>query len=138
MAAPRVFSLAMATRALPLVRSIAADLVRTRAERDALFEQLTHADLVERSGEPAGLFQRIGRLHEAEAELTRELAALGIRVVDPRVGRVVFPARLEGLPGLLFWRLGQEQIEEWRPIHAGPGLPSAQQQIGRASCRERV
>ena len=52
-----------------------------------------------------------------------ELGVLGVRVRHPGEGRIDFPARRNGRPVVLCWKVGQCRVGWWREsnaIHAEP------------------
>lgn len=110
------FSLIEANRALPLVKRIAVDLVRTHTEARALHSQL------------ARKLDRAVRL-EIEARLDRvvttlqsyvdELTDIGVDLKDYQLGLVDFISFHQGRDVCLCWKLGEEQITHWHELDEG-------------------
>lgn len=61
---------------------------------------------------------------DALATLRRELESLsdrGIILRDPETGLIDFPARRDGQPVFLCWRLGEDRVEFWHGPESGFG-----------------
>lgn len=115
----RVFTLAEAERALPLVRRITTDIVneyqklaRTLALRQEQIQRGQHsaADASE---------QRARASADRLNELIDELHAVGCELKDWETGLVDFYAERDGELVYLCWRLGEEHIAFWHALHAG-------------------
>lgn len=110
------FTLMDANRALPLVKRIAADIVRTHSEARALHSQL------------ARKLDRNLRL-EIEAQLDRvvttlqsyvdELTDIGVDLKDYQLGLVDFISFHQGREVCLCWKLGEERITHWHELDEG-------------------
>jgi hypothetical protein len=139
-AARTCFTVAEANRALPLIRSIAVDVVTEFARmREASRER--RALEVEASVEsPAGSASSAGatastsshisspsaraRLDELKAEVNersaridgyiRELEELGVDVKDLESGQVEFPSERHARPIWLCWQVGETAVSQWR------------------------
>jgi hypothetical protein len=112
----RRFTLEQANRALPLVRRIVTDIVRTHAAaagyREAL-ERLTAArEVTATQGDLDRAIDRLG-------ELIDELSDVGVELKDYENGLVDFVGRHEGRDVYLCWKLGEERITHWHEITAG-------------------
>lgn len=111
-----------ANRALPLVRRIADDLVRTYGEWRAMLERfevvssgtdaLTHPE-----AEP---LQK--RIQQAAADIQGfidELDALGVECKSLDTGLFDFPAERDGRVVYLCWRHGERAVTHWHELDAG-------------------
>lgn len=111
------------------MREAAQELVDARARMREL--ERTHATLTGAVGGNGGgyvagdLGALRARLAAVAAELTaclERLRELGVQVKDPDVGLVDFPARRDGAPVLLCWRLGEEEVAYWHdPVEGFAG-----------------
>jgi|CXWL01.1.fsa_nt_gi hypothetical protein len=115
----RIFTLEHASRTLPLVKRIIADIVRQYKKVCAL-EEKCHMRRPNVSAEEQETLRRsytieLGRLRE----LAQELSAVGCELKDWRSGLVDFRAMHEGREVELCWRLGEEKIEYWHEISNG-------------------
>jgi hypothetical protein len=118
-AQPRIFTLAEANRALPLVRRIVTDII---ANYRVLARLLESRRLREQSGDTAGA---AAIDEEAQAgvaqlnELIDELQTIGCELKDWEAGLVDFRALHDGEQVYLCWRLGEDRIRYWHGLHAG-------------------
>jgi hypothetical protein len=113
----RRFSLAQATKSLPLVGRVVADIVRMHTEL---------RDLQEKAADVAGNAKLVS---QAERELDAlvgklngyigELTDIGCELKDPQTGLVDFIGRHQGRDVHLCWKLGEETIGFWHEISAG-------------------
>lgn len=109
------FTLPQACKMLPLVKSIAAELIERRADRDQATKLKRH---LEESCSPEGLE---GAIHELanqieghDAALTKarlELEALGLTVLRMSPLTIHFPGRAELKSVVFCWMEGDESIE---------------------------
>jgi hypothetical protein len=122
----RLFTPAEANSALPEVRDAAERMVALRARLREL--EQTQGHLVTAIGGNGGGYVA-GDLNAAQSEfqaLARAVAAcverldeLGVLVKDPDTGLVDFPARREGEPVLLCWRVGEDEVAYWHDLVEG-------------------
>ena len=102
---PRLFTPVTARRALEDLRESAETMCRLFRAAEGRRPALVQPDgPVDR-----GYFRLV-------EQLTRVLARLdqaGVRVKDPRVGLLDFPARRAGRAVLLCWQVGESAIEHW-------------------------
>jgi hypothetical protein len=117
--APLPLDLHTALQMIPLVRSIVADIVGTRRRLGSLSPEQEVLDRNRRALDWSNR-QRRYRLQEertqAESDLKRaerELAALGLSLVDAEGGRVDFPTKINGRPAAFSWQLGEDALEFW-------------------------
>jgi hypothetical protein len=113
---PRRFTLEQANRALPLVKRIVGDIVRTHSLASG------YRDAVETSREPASV---MAAQRELDASIDRleqlvdELSGVGVELKDYESGLVDFVARHDGRDVYLCWKLGEERITHWHEVDAG-------------------
>lgn len=112
-----------ATRALPLLRRIADDLVRAYAEwRDlvAKFELANIATTPEAPDAEALRLQREVQRAAADVEaFMQELAELGVECKSLETGLFDFPSERDGRPVYLCWQRGERTVAHWHEIDAG-------------------
>jgi hypothetical protein len=112
----RRFTLAQANSALPLVRRIVGDIVRTHGMVLKL-----QAD-IERAGnakEQATVQTRLDESVNRLEDYVDELSEVGCELKDYQVGLIDFTGRHESRDVYLCWKLGEEQISYWHEISAG-------------------
>ena len=110
----RRFSLEQANSALPLVRRIVADIVRTHGQAVGCQQEL------ERAGKNLGEAQ--ARLETAMNKLedfVDELTEVGCELKDYQTGLIDFIGRHQGRDVCLCWRLGEDHIGYWHELDAG-------------------
>jgi hypothetical protein len=107
-----------ARAALPLVQRIVQDVVETYRD---LENEVAGADITLR-GLRVSLSPR-GRIRHEPSETQRlleayidELHSLGIEVLDPKQGLVVFHSERKDAPVYLCWTLGQATVTHWYGI----------------------
>jgi hypothetical protein len=112
----KVFTIGEANRALPLVRRIVADVVRTHEEATVL-----HARLEERL--PGAVRDNVQDALEKAvdklADLVDELRAIGCELKDYRLGLIDFLARHGGREICLCWKHGEMAVDYWHELHDG-------------------
>lgn len=117
-------------RRLPLVRAIAADIVRLhrdlsdRRERLAAIRKLPGGKRREGSVYSEELEQverEVGRDEETLKSFVAELEALGGLLRDADAGRVEFGGRLEDKTVFFGWQAGDEDLSYWRPADSDEG-----------------
>ena len=112
----RRFSLEQANRALPLVRRIVTDIVRTHATATTYREALDNTS----GAREINLVQKeLDLLVDRLAELVEELGDVGVELKDYESGLVDFVGRHEGRDVYLCWKLGEERITHWHEMSAG-------------------
>ena len=120
---PSHFTVEQANRMLPLVRRIAADIVRDyRCWQDAVaaFEFASTASTASAPDPHALRLQREAQRLAADIEgYVRELAALGLECKALDLGLIDFPGEVEGAPAFLCWKLGEPAVEWWHRRDAG-------------------
>lgn len=134
-----MLDLPTARQMLPLVRSIATDIVATHhrlaelaVEQEALDDNRRVLDWTNRQRRYA-VHEELAQTEKHLAGAVSELSALGLTLVDPRIGQVDFPTRINGRLAAFTWRLGEDGVSHWRytgeesrrPIPADwqPGAP---------------
>jgi hypothetical protein len=112
-----------ATSALPLLRRIADDLVRTYAEwRDLVgrFELASVTAVPGRANAEAERLQKEVLRAATEIEgFMQELAELGVECKSPETGLFDFPSEREGRPVYLCWMRGEHTVSHWHDLEAG-------------------
>jgi hypothetical protein len=116
---PCLFTLQHANRTLPLVRRIAADIVKQH-KRVCAFEERCHAPRAGCSDDHLEeLRVQYGVALDKLRQLADELAAIGCTLGDSRRGIVDFRTLHQGREVELCWRLGEGAIEYWHELDAG-------------------
>lgn len=110
------FSLIEAHRALPLVKRIAEDVVRTHTQARAL-----HAQLARKLSRPTRLDIecQLDRVVTTLQAYVDELSDLGVDLKDYQLGLVDFITLHQGREVCLCWKLGEEQITHWHELEEG-------------------
>ena len=106
----RRFTLAHANSALPLVRRIVADIVRTSTQA-ATLQQAQAAQQPPQSQ----LDSAMTRLEDYIDELTE----IGCELKDMQLGLIDFIGRHQGRDVYLCWKLGEERITHWHELDSG-------------------
>ncbi len=115
----KLFTLAEAQRALPLVKRVAADIQTTQALRLKIHAELS-AGLSDLSPGRQNILQGdFDRATDRLEKLIDELAAIGVELKDPRRALLDFPALHEGRVVLLCWKADEDTITHWHEIEAG-------------------
>ena len=110
------FSLIEANRTLPLVRRIAADVVRTQADARVLHKQLTRKlSRADRQALSVELDTVVNRLQGFVEELTD----VGVELKDYQSGLLDFVSIHQGREVYLCWKLGEDRIAHWHELDAG-------------------
>jgi hypothetical protein len=109
------FKLAEANRALPLVRRVVSDIVKTHEQMTDLQSQLEAA----KHKDQAPLQTRIDATMEHLQSYVDELHDIGCDLKDYQMGLVDFIGRHRGHDVCLCWKLGEETIAHWHEIQTG-------------------
>ncbi|HYO08623.1 MAG TPA: DUF2203 domain-containing protein [Tepidisphaeraceae bacterium] len=112
----RKFSLEQANRALPLVKRIVADIVRTHALASSYREALERTSGTK---ETAAVQRELDGSIDRLQDLVDELSDVGVELKDYETGLVDFVGRHDGRDVYLCWKLGEERITHWHEINAG-------------------
>ena len=116
------FTVEQANRTLPLVRRIVEDIVIGYRRWEMRIDEFEVASVNSRADAPdarAELLEEEAQALAMEiAGYERELAELGVRCIDHRVGLIDFPAVIDGRPVDLCWRLGEPAVAYWHEIGA--------------------
>ena len=115
----RLFSPDEATRALPLVQRIVADVA---AQAKALSELEVAAREADIRGDGETLEALAGNrddVMDRVRELSDELEQVGCYLKDVHTGLVDFPALHEGRVVYLCWRVGEPSVAYWHEVDAG-------------------
>jgi hypothetical protein len=111
----KYFTPAEATKALPLVRAIVADiaaLATAMSERHGRMQDLTGPAREE-------VEDQIEKDQDRMQELVDELSGLGVELKDFFTGLVDFPCWQGGREIYLCWKLGEPEIAHWHEVSAG-------------------
>lgn len=117
------FTVEQANRALPLVRRIVEDIVTEYRRWLVRIDEFEAVNVNRGAGDADDRAEQLAA--EAQALATEiagyeaELAAIGVRCKDHRVGLVDFPGMIDGRPVDLCWRLGEPAVAYWHEIGAG-------------------
>jgi hypothetical protein len=112
----RRFTLAQANSALPLVRRIVGDIVKTHGLVLRLQAEMDRAGGAgEQAATQTRLDESVGRLEDFVDELTE----VGCELKDYQVGLIDFVGRHQSKDVYLCWKLGEEQIGYWHELNAG-------------------
>src|ERR1041385_9081904 len=111
----RKFTLEQANKALPLVKRIVADIVRTHGQAVAVKQSLDQALAREKAALQNQLDDAVDRL----SALVDELGEVGVELKDYESGLVDFVGRHEGRDVYLCWKLGEEKVLFWHELGAG-------------------
>ena len=109
------FTLEEANSALPLVKRIAADVVKTHQQVFNLRSEVASAGTKDQAAKESQYNRAVERFQGYVAELK----AIGCELKDPKLGLVDFLSRFQGRDIYLCWKLGEEQIDFWHEISAG-------------------
>jgi hypothetical protein len=112
----RRFTLAQANSALPLVRRIVGDIVKTRGLVERLQAEMEQAPGArEQAATQTRLDESVTRLED----YMEELADIGCELKDVQLGLIDFVGRHQSRDVYLCWKLGEEKIGYWHEINAG-------------------
>jgi hypothetical protein len=115
----KFFTLAEASRALPLVKRIASDIQTVQAARLKIHAELsatlTHAAPARQTALQGDFDRATCRLEQ----LIEELIAIGVELKDPSRALLDFPTHHEGREVLLCWKAGEDAITHWHEPEAG-------------------
>ena len=122
----KLFTVEEANAALPLVRSITADLVQLSREVIERRERLALLS-AGRTGNSADLYSE--ELTQIEEELEKdsaqlqeyieELRALGVEPKSGPEGLIDFPSMMDDRLVFLCWKLGEPELMFWHELEAG-------------------
>jgi hypothetical protein len=119
----RLFTVAEATRTLPLVSRIVEDLVRDHTrweEKVREFELATVGSSPEKPDVIAELLQVEAQRLAADIEgYIAELNDLGVICKGMGTGLVDFRGRLDGRDVFYCWKLGEPTVQYWHEVNAG-------------------
>lgn len=112
----RRFTLAQANSALPLVRRIVGDIVRTHGTVLKLQADIERAaDAKDQAAVQTRLDESVTKLED----YVDELSEVGCELKDYQVGLIDFVGRHESRDVYLCWKLGEERVAHWHEISAG-------------------
>lgn len=112
----RRFTIAQANSALPLVRRIVGDIVKTHGLVLRLQAEMERAPGArEQAATQSKLDESVTRLED----FVDELSEVGCELKDYQVGLIDFVGKHQARDVHLCWKLGEEQIGYWHEINAG-------------------
>lgn len=121
--AATLWTVERANRALPLVRRIVADLVRSYAEWAEFVERFelasTRSSAHRQDPEAEQLQHEVQRAAAEIDGFVQELSELGVECKSMETGLVDFPAEREGRVVYLCWRHGESRVEHWHEVEGG-------------------
>ena len=109
------FTLQEANRALPLVRRVTADIVRSHEEITHYQKQLENASLDKHDQ----IQEQIQKLLVQLQDYVDELTDIGCELKDFRLGLVDFIGHHADRDIYLCWKHGEETIEYWHELNTG-------------------
>jgi hypothetical protein len=122
----KTFTIQQANATLPLVRAIAADIVRLSRDIVDRRERLDHLN-ARRQADSRDLYSE--ELSQMEEELQKdthrlrdfaeELRQLGVELKSAPDGLVDFPSMMDGRIVYLCWKHGESEVLFWHEIDAG-------------------
>ena len=110
------FTLIEANRTLPLVKRIAADIVRTHTEARGLHSQL--ARKLDRALR-LEIEEQLDRVVNKLQSYVDELTDIGVDLKDYQLGLVDFISTHKDREVCLCWKLGEERITHWHELDGG-------------------
>ncbi len=117
------FTPCSATKMLPLVRRIVADIVQLSDSIDAQRAQLSEIDKLAATIDQPNYREELSDIRGSLASDERrlevcfsELAALGLEAHQPFDGSIDFPAMLNRRQVHLCWRPEDERVEHWHEV----------------------
>ncbi len=111
-----------ANRALPLVRRIADDLVRTYAQWRTLvakFEVVSIGVTLAATAEAERLQREVQRAASDIEDFVQELTELGVECKSIESGLFDFPCERDGRIVYLCWLHGERAVEHWHEVDGG-------------------
>lgn len=121
---PRLFTVESASRTLPLVSAIVADLAplwREVTSKRARLQHLIEIRDVEQgnpySDELEEMRERVAKDAQRVDEYVEELRQLGVEFKGPH-DHVGFPSMLDGRLVYLSWQLGETEVTHWMELDA--------------------
>ena len=121
----KLFSIEQAEKALPLVRRIVADVVKSFDEREMrlLERKKLPSRLTPGSDAEARSFKLTQEIEHFEDEVRRfheELQQIGVELKDVRMGLIDFFSRYEDRVVHLCWKLDEgDTLAWWHDLHSG-------------------
>jgi hypothetical protein len=120
----RRFTLEQANRALPLVRRVVADLVRTHAAVVKLQRDLERGPGGGKDGKnakevPPAQQQQLDAAMNRLEDFEEELSEIGCELKDYQLGLIDFVGRHQGRDVCLCWKLGEDKVAYFHEQDAG-------------------
>jgi hypothetical protein len=125
----KLFTVAEANAALPLVRAVVRDIVQLSESIGDRRVRLDHLKARHRRAGRADIPAYAEELAQAESELARdieqlrhyvqELEQLGVELKSAPEGLVDFPCKMDGRLVYLCWKYGEPEVMFWHELEAG-------------------
>jgi hypothetical protein len=115
----KLFSPDEATRALPLVTRIVADVAGQAKALNELEIAAREADIRGDGETLEALAKRRDNVMDRVRELSDELEQIGCILKDVHAGLVDFPTLHEGRVVYLCWRVGERSVDHWHEADVG-------------------
>jgi hypothetical protein len=112
----RRFTLEQANSALPLVKRIVADIVKTHGLASGFRQTLERTSATK---ETAIVQKQLDGAIDRLEQLVDELCDVGVELKDYETGLVDFVGKHEGRDVYLCWKLGEEKITHWHELNTG-------------------
>jgi hypothetical protein len=117
--APVAVDLRMARQMLPLIRSIVSEIVGTKRHLGLLSQEQERLDKQRRQLEWKDRNRRysigdeVVQVEQDYSSAIKELESLGLKLVDPDLGEVEIPTRINGRQAAFSWKLGEDAVAFW-------------------------
>jgi hypothetical protein len=112
----RRFTLSQANRALPLVKRVVRDIVRTHDDAIALQAQV---ESMHDGKESATIQTQLESTMDRLRDFVGELSDIGCDLKDYQTGLIDFIGQHQGREVYLCWKLGEERIGYWHELTTG-------------------
>jgi hypothetical protein len=122
----KLFTVAQANGALPLIRVIVRDITQLARELEDRQERLMDMPCDEgvvmdeaHREELESMQADLERDQDRMQEYQEELESLGVILKDYQTGLIDFPARMDDRDVFLCWRMGEPEVAYWHELEAG-------------------
>lgn len=125
---PKTFTPRQATQMLPLVKSIALDIIELTKEIQQVRERLLHLGVVKitreteqeiYASEVSSIRESVEKMELQLANCKQELIDLGLVIDQIEEGFVDFPASRRGEAIVLCWAIGENEVRHWHRLDQG-------------------
>jgi hypothetical protein len=116
----RRFTLDQANRALPLVKRVVGDIVKTHSLAMKLQHEIERPGKQNQQGQqPTTVQQQLDTCMNKLEDFVDELSEIGCELKDYQTGLIDFVGRHEGRDVYLCWKLGEERVTHWHELDSG-------------------